>query len=69
MEDRLMNKAEVLEKIGVSFPTLWWWMREGRFPMPIRLGDGPRSRVAWHLNEVEAWIADRPRQEYKPADS
>jgi predicted DNA-binding transcriptional regulator AlpA len=30
---RLLSKAEVLAMVGVSFPTVWGWMRAGTFPV------------------------------------
>jgi len=32
------------------------------FPRPVALG---ANRLAWHLDEVEAWIASRPRRSPK----
>jgi hypothetical protein len=29
---RLMGKPEVLRITGVTFPTLWRWMKAGKFP-------------------------------------
>ena len=31
----------------------------GRFPVRLRLGNGPRSRTGWLLDEVERWIGER----------
>ena len=31
-QPRLISKAEVLDRIGVTYPTLWVWMRRGVFP-------------------------------------
>lgn len=31
----------------------------GKFPKKVRLGNGPRSRCGWVLEEVEAWIEAR----------
>jgi predicted DNA-binding transcriptional regulator AlpA len=51
---RLLSKAEVCAITGLSFPTLWKWMRQGAFP---------RSRVVgghskWLSTEVDAWLAN-----------
>lgn len=55
-DTRLLSKAQVLAVAGVTYPTLWTWMRNGTFP---------RSRVAggrsmWLSTEVEAWLAALP---------
>jgi Prophage CP4-57 regulatory protein (AlpA) len=36
------------------------------FPQPIALG---KNRVAWRLDEIEAWIASRPRRSPKSGAS
>lgn len=43
---------------GIGKTTLWRWIREGRFPKAIRLG---ANCVAWREDEVNQWIASRPR--------
>lgn len=58
---RLMFKAEVVRLIGHSYPTIWKWMRNGQFPLSFDVG----SKTAWRKNEIDAWIADRPRSKFK----
>jgi predicted DNA-binding transcriptional regulator AlpA len=54
---RLLDKAEVLRIAGVSFPTLWSWMRAGKFPRArISAGGGSKSKSVWRSDEVERWI-------------
>ena len=54
---RLLTKAEVLHIAGVSFPTLWSWMRAGKFPRArISAGGGSKSKSVWRSDEVEKWI-------------
>jgi predicted DNA-binding transcriptional regulator AlpA len=62
--DRLLSRAEVLEIIGVTYPTLWWWVKEGDFPAPRTLGfkKGPRGRIGWVESEVQSWIMSRPKR-------
>ena len=58
---RLISKPEVLDRVGVTYPTLWLWMRRGSFPRSRALGGkGPAGKVAWIESEVEAWIAALP---------
>ncbi len=61
---RLISKAEVCDKVGKTFPTIWQWMRAGKFPQARDLG----GRPAWVESEIDAWIAALPVREYKPAD-
>jgi prophage regulatory protein len=58
---RLISKPEVLDRVGVTFPTIWKWMREGKFPRSRELG----GKTAWIEAEVEAWIAGLPERKYK----
>ena len=34
--------------------TLYRYMKEGRFPAPLKIGE---RAVAWPLSEVQAWLA------------
>jgi prophage regulatory protein len=58
---RLISKPEVLDRVGVTFPTIWKWMREGKFPRSRELG----GKVAWIESEIEAWIAALPVRRLK----
>ena len=59
---RLLCKTEVLAIAGVSFPTIWAWMREGKFPSARHMG----VKTFWLESEVSAWIRGLPFREYKP---
>ena len=58
---RLISKPEVLDRVGVTFPTIWKWMRDGTFPRSRVLG----GKVGWIEFEVEAWIASLPVRRLK----
>ena len=58
MQSKILRRAEVLEIVGVSNPTLWRWIRDGNFPSQIIMSPG---RVGWIASEVQAWIESRPR--------
>ena len=60
---QLVHRAELLAVLGVSYVTLWTWVRQGKFPAPIETGDShQRARLAWYRDEVETWLAERPRR-------
>lgn len=59
---RLLDRSEVLKLVPVSYPTLWEWMRTGRFPRALRIGE---QKLAWREDEIRDWINSRPRQELK----
>jgi prophage regulatory protein len=52
-KQRLLSRAEVMRLVPVSYPTLWAWMREGKFPRARAMNNG---RIAWLESEIEAWI-------------
>ena len=58
---RLISKPEVLDRVGVTYPTLWAWMRAGKFPRSRELG----GKAAWIESEVEEWIAALPVRRLK----
>jgi predicted DNA-binding transcriptional regulator AlpA len=61
----LIFKAQLLEMLGdISPSTLWSWMAEGTFPAPLELGKsgGRGSACGWVADEVDQWIASRPRR-------
>jgi len=62
---RLLNKAEVLSLTGVTFPTIWTWMRAGKFPRARIIGKGSNSKSVWRSDEVEQWLADLPVRRLK----
>jgi predicted DNA-binding transcriptional regulator AlpA len=60
--ERLLTRAEVLQRVPVTFPTIWSWMREGKFPSARHMG----VKTFWLESEVSAWIRGLPFREYKP---
>jgi predicted DNA-binding transcriptional regulator AlpA len=58
---RLLSKAEVLAMVGVSFPTVWGWMRAGTFPRSRVVG----AKSKWLSTDIESWIAGLPRRPLK----
>lgn len=56
----LIYRLPALERaVGLSKSTIYQMIRSGTFPEPIKLA--PKT-VGWRVNEVEAWLANRPRQ-------
>ena len=58
---RLMSKHEVCDVVGASFPTIWQWMRDGKFPRSRKLG----GKTCWLASAVENWIINRPVKRIK----
>jgi predicted DNA-binding transcriptional regulator AlpA len=61
---RLLDKHEVCAIVGVTFPCLWQWMRDGKFPRGRAVG-GNSSKTMWLSSEVEAWMAALPVRRLK----
>jgi prophage regulatory protein len=57
-----LSKKKVLEKIPVTAPTLWSWIRQGKFPAPREISP---NKVGWIEAEVDAWMQARPLRNYK----
>lgn len=54
--ERLIGRKEVLILIGISNATLWRWIKAGRFPAPLKIGN---KKVAWRSSILATWIAQR----------
>jgi len=59
--ERLLKKAEVCSRVGVTAPTLWAWQLAGKFP---RAHDANGIPV-WFESEVLAWMKNLPIKSYK----
>lgn len=57
-QTRLLRRTEVERFCQIGRSTIYRLMREGLFPVPIRVG--PRA-VRWPEHELAAWLAGRPR--------
>ena len=58
---RLLSRAEVLDRCGISYPAIWKRMQNGTFPRAVCVGE----KSFWIESEVEAWIAALPRRRLK----
>lgn len=58
---RILRDPEVQERTQLSRVQRWRRVRQGTFPAPVQLG--PNS-IGWYENEIEAWLANRPRVAY-----
>ena len=58
-----LSKASVAERLDCSVPTLDRIREEDpSFPLPFTLrGDRANEKLYWRDDEVDAWIAARPR--------
>ena len=55
---RIIRKPELLDSIGLSYPTVWRLEKAGKFPKRIQLGG---NSVGWVESEIVEWLKSRPR--------
>ena len=48
----LIRSSKVLEMLGVGQVTLWKYVRDGKFPAPIKIG----ATRYWDESEVNEWF-------------
>ena len=55
----VLTIREVVRRVGLSRSTLYELVRRGAFPAPLELAP---NRVGWLHEEIDAWLASRPRR-------
>ena len=53
----IMKLPELVQRTKISRSAVYAMIARDEFPRPVRLG---RRAVGWRVEDVEAWIADRP---------
>lgn len=56
MKRRVSAKPERTGLLPVTEKTIWTWVREGKFPKPLKLSS---NVTVWRMSEVEAWIEEQ----------
>lgn len=49
---KYLSDKYLAERYEVARATVWRWVREGKFPAPVKLGS---NCTRWRLADVEAW--------------
>ena len=63
---RLLNRHDILAITGMTYPTIWAWMRAGAFPRCRISGTGKSgSKSVWLSTDVERWMAELPLRKLK----
>ena len=57
MKDRLLRRREVEELTGLSRASIYRLMRDGRFPLPVKVS---ATAVRWKASDITVWIQSRP---------
>jgi predicted DNA-binding transcriptional regulator AlpA len=58
-------RKEVAEIIDRTWPCIWQWIREGKFPKPHMHG----GRPIWLKSDIDAYFASLPECIYKPLET
>ncbi len=68
IHERLLGCREVEKITGMSRSSIYRLKREGKFPLPVRVGP---SAVRWRASDITAWLKSLPAvgDECDPADS
>jgi prophage regulatory protein len=53
----IIKLPQLIDKTKVSRAAVYAMIARGEFPRPVRLG---RRSVGWRVEDIDAWIADRP---------
>jgi predicted DNA-binding transcriptional regulator AlpA len=56
---RLLSSRDICAMLGINRVTLYRMERAGRFPASIEIST---NRVGWLVEDVERWLASRPRR-------
>ena len=54
--ERLIYRPELTKRVGLTYPTIWKQMRDGKFPRGRAVG----GKTAWLESEIDNWIAGLP---------
>jgi len=57
-QDVLLTRREVERRTGLSRSTLYRKMRNGTFPVPVKVSE---RAVRWRDSDIRAYVDSRPR--------
>jgi predicted DNA-binding transcriptional regulator AlpA len=58
---KLIGKSTVLERVPVTYPTIWSLMKKGLFPRSRILG----GKICWLESEIDQWMEELPKRRFK----
>jgi prophage regulatory protein len=61
---RIIGSKELNELVPKSRVQRWRDIKAGKFPAPIEIGP---NKLGWYEDEIDAWLARRPRRTYGAA--
>ena len=57
-QDVLLTRREVERRTGLSRSTIYRKMRDGTFPVPLKISE---RAVRWRESDIRAYVDSRPR--------
>ena len=66
---KILRTKSVMELTGYSRVQIWRKSRDADddFPAPVRLSQSTsKGAIGWYEDELNAWLASRPRVSYAP---
>ncbi|WP_428440085.1 helix-turn-helix transcriptional regulator [Photobacterium sagamiensis] len=51
--EKLLSIMDVCMLVGRDRRTLWCWVRDGKFPQPLRTGN---KTLGWRVSTYEGWL-------------
>ena len=51
--EKYLRINEVVEMLSVGKSTVWAWVKESKFPRPIKLSE---YVTVWKLSDIEEWV-------------
>jgi len=54
--EKYLRINEVVEMLSVSKSTVWAWVKESKFPKPIKLSE---FVTVWKLSDIEEWVQQK----------
>lgn len=57
-QDVLLTRREVERRTGLSRSTIYRKMRDGTFPVPLKISE---RAVRWRERDIRAYVDSRPR--------
>ena len=58
---KLMKISDITEWLKVSESAIYKWVKEERFPKPIKFGDDNTKRMSarWIREDIEKWLEEK----------
>lgn len=53
--ERLLRLREVMRITGLCRSAIYQYIKEGKFPSQVKLGEGSRA-VAWVASQINEWV-------------